>query len=295
MARAPTDDTASADGASAEGVTVASALESARRSLLSQESAALDAQLLLAQALQRSRSWLLAHADATLDSATRDAFAVLLARRVAGEPLAYITGRREFWSLTLAVNNAVLVPRPETELLVERALALLPKAAAWVADLGTGSGAIALALASERPDWQLTAIDQSSAALAVASSNAHELGLSNLQFLTSDWFSSLAGERFDLLVSNPPYIAESDPALLDLALQHEPRTALSSGPEGLDALRVIIAGATTQLLPGGWLLLEHGATQAAAVATMLVAQGFTHVRCHADLAGLPRVTEAQRT
>jgi len=294
MARAPTDDTTNAEGAAAASVTVASTLESARR-CLPQHSAALDAQLLLAHALQRSRSWLLAHAEATLDSAARAAFAALLARRVAGEPLAYITGRREFWSLMLAVNSAVLVPRPETELLVERALALLPQAGARVADLGTGSGAIALALASERPDWQLTAIDQSSAALAVAAANARELGLRNLQWLVSDWFSSLAGERFDLLVSNPPYIAESDPALLDLALQHEPRSALSSGPEGLDALRAIIAGATAQLLPGGWLLLEHGATQAAAVATMLVAQGFTHVRCHADLAGLPRVTEAQRT
>jgi len=295
MTRAPTDDTTSADGAAAASVTVASALESARRSLLPPDSAALDAQLLLAHALQRSRSWLLAHADATLDSAARAAFAALLARRVAGEPLAYITGRREFWSLLLAVNSAVLVPRPETELLVERALALLPKAGARVADLGTGSGAIALALASERADWQLTAIDHSSAALAVAAANARELGLRNLRLLASNWFSSLAGERFDLLVSNPPYIAESDPALLDLALQHEPRMALSSGPEGLDALWAIIAGATAHLLPAGWLLLEHGATQAAAVATMLVAQGFTHVRCHADLAGLPRVTEAQRT
>jgi release factor glutamine methyltransferase len=295
MARAPTDDTTSAGGASAASLSVASALESARRSLPPQDSAALDAQLLLAHALQRPRSWLLAHADATLDSAARAAFAALLARRVAGEPLAYITGRREFWSLVLAVNSAVLVPRPETELLVERALALLHKARARVADLGTGSGAIALALASERPDWQLTAIDQSSAALAVAAANARELGLRNLRWLASDWFAALAGERFDLLVSNPPYIAESDPALLDLALQHEPRAALSSGPEGLDALRAIIAGAAAQLLPEGWVLLEHGATQAAAVATMLVAQGFTHVRCHADLAGLPRVTEAQRT
>ncbi len=273
---------------------VGGALESAVRTLQPRVGAALDAQLLLAHALERSRSWLLAHTEEPLGTAVSTVFAALLARRVAGEPLAYITGMREFWSLSLRVSPAVLVPRPETELLVERALALLPAAAARVADLGTGSGAIALALATERSQWQITATDQSLAALAVAAANAQALGLRNLRFLAGDWFAALAGERYALLVSNPPYVAESDPALRDLALQHEPRAALSSGPEGLDALRIIITGASAHLLPQGWLLLEHGATQAAAVATMLVAQGFTHVRCHADLARLPRVTEAQR-
>jgi release factor glutamine methyltransferase len=256
--------------------------------------ASLDAQLLLAHVLARSRSWLLAHADQQLDAAACTAFAALLARRAAGEPLAYITGRREFWSLSLHVNPAVLVPRPETELLVERALALLPPAAARVADLGTGSGAIALALASERPLWRVTATDQSPAALALAVDNAHALGVKNVDFVAGDWLAALPGAGYALIASNPPYIAEADPALLDLALQHEPRAALCSGPEGLDALRAIVTGAAAHLLPRGWLLLEHGAGQAAAVATMLVAQGFTHVRCHADLAGLPRVTEAQR-
>ena len=284
MAGAPIDST----------ITVGGALASAVRTLQPQAGATLDAQLLLAHALERSRSWLLAHADEALDVAARTSYAALLARRVAGEPLAYITGEREFWSLPIRVSPAVLVPRPETELLVERALALLPRAAARIADLGTGSGAIALALASERPQWQLTATDQSPAALAVANENARALGLGNLRFATGDWYAAVSGERYGLLVSNPPYIAESDPALRDLALQHEPRAALSSGPEGLDALRAIVAGASAHLLPRGWILLEHGATQAAAVATMLVAQGFTHVRCHADLAGLPRVTEAQR-
>lgn len=291
MACTPNDSSATAGS----GANVACALESARRSLTPREGAALDAQLLLAHALERSRAWLLAHADAPLDAAAQARFAALLARRVAGEPLAYITGQKEFWSLVLHVSPAVLVPRPETELLVERALALLPAAAARVADLGTGSGAIALALASERPGWQVTATDQSEAALAVASGNARALGLPDIRFLAGDWYAPLAGERFDLLASNPPYIAESDPALRDLALQHEPRAALGSGVGGLDALEQIIAGAARHLVPRGWLLLEHGAGQAAAVARMLVAQGFTHVRCHADLAGLPRVTEAQRT
>jgi release factor glutamine methyltransferase len=274
--------------------TVGSALAAAARTLSPARSAPLDAQLLLAHALRRSRSWLLAHADEPIGPAAQREFAALLARRAGGEPLAYIVGHREFWSLSLRVSAAVLVPRPETELLVEQALALLAPAAANVADLGTGSGAIALALASERPQWRLTATDRSAAALAVAADNARVLGLPNVRFLAGDWLGPLGGEHYALIVSNPPYIAEGDPALHDLALQHEPREALCSGPEGLDALRAIIAGATQHLLPQGWLLLEHGAGQAAAVSGMLVAQGFTHVRCHADLAGLPRVTAAQR-
>jgi release factor glutamine methyltransferase len=256
--------------------------------------AALDAQLLLARALQRPRSWLLAHGDEPLAASDQLEFQALLARRIAGEPLAYIVGEREFWSLPLHVSPAVLVPRPETELVVERALALATSPTANVADLGTGSGAIALALASERLQWQLTATDHSTAALAIAEQNSRALGLHNVRFVAGDWLAPLQGERYALIASNPPYIAEGDAAMRDLALQHEPRTALCSGPEGLDALRTIIAGAADHLLPKGWLVLEHGADQAGAVARMLVAQGFTHVRSHADLAGLPRVTEAQR-
>jgi release factor glutamine methyltransferase len=273
--------------------TVGSALAAATRALAAHGSATLDAQLLLAHTMARSRSWLLAHADAELEATVQQRFAAFTARRAAGEPLAYIVGEREFWSLPLRVSPAVLVPRPETELLVERALALLGSAAAAIADLGTGSGAIALALASERPGWQLTATDISPAALAVAARNAQALGLRNVRFAAGDWLQALDEARYALIVSNPPYIAEDDPALDDLALQHEPRAALCAGPEGLDALRTIIAGAGARLLPQGWLLLEHGAGQAPAVARMLVAQGFTHVRCHADLAGLARVTEAQ--
>ncbi|MGH8252567.1 MAG: peptide chain release factor N(5)-glutamine methyltransferase [Steroidobacteraceae bacterium] len=258
------------------------------------ESAALDAQLLLAHALSLPRSVVLAHDADLLRPDQAVAFQQLLSRRANGEPLAYIVGRKEFWTLQLQVTPAVLVPRPETELLVERALALLQAAEASVADLGTGSGAIALALASERPRWQVTATDQSSAALAVAAGNARALGLANVRCVGGDWFEPLAGERFDLIASNPPYIAAGDRALADPALRHEPARALSSGATGLEALAALIAGAAAHLLADGWLLLEHGASQQREVADLLVAQGFRHVRCHADLAGLPRVTEAQR-
>jgi release factor glutamine methyltransferase len=217
-----------------------------------------------------------------------------VARRVAGEPIAYLTGQREFWSLPLHVNSAVLIPRPETELLVERALALLPgtQAAAGdvrVADLGTGSGAIALALASERPRWALTATDRSEAALTVARGNAAHLHLGHVEFLAGDWFAPLAGRRFEAIVSNPPYVALGDGALA--ALRYEPAGALSPGPTGLEALRYLIAGAPAHLERNGWLLLEHGVDQAAAVAAALVAAGYGRVRCHRDLAGRDRVTE----
>jgi release factor glutamine methyltransferase len=280
------------DGPIPAANTIAGALADARV-LLPASSASLDTQLLLAHVLNRPRSWLLAHAEALLDAKAQTSFAQLAARRAAGEPMAYILGYREFWSLPLHVSVDVLVPRPETELLVERALALLPADAADIADLGTGSGAIALALASERPAWRLTATDRSAPALTVAADNATRLGLGRVQFACGDWFSPLGGSRYAMIVSNPPYIADDDPALQDLALQHEPRIALSSGAEGLDALRTIIVGAADHLLPHGWLVLEHGAEQANAVASLLVSQGFTHVRCHADLAGFPRVTEAQ--
>ena len=188
----------------------------------------------------------------------------------------------------------MLVPRPETELVVERCLALLGTQPAEVADLGTGSGAIALALAWERSSWRVTATDRSTAALDVATVNAHALGIINVQFLASDWFGALAGQRFDLIASNPPYIAAADPALLDPALRHEPLAALASGATGLEDLGALIAGAPAHLLGGGWLVLEHDAGQAPVLADLLVAQGFRHVRCHADLAGCARVTEAQR-
>lgn len=252
--------------------------------------ARLDAELLLAWVLSRTRSFLWAHPEYLVPASSAERYRALIARRAAGEPLAYLCGEREFWSLPLRVSPAVLIPRPETELLVELSLALVPQtSAARVVDLGTGSGAIALSLARERPHWQISATDRSSAALAVARDNAQRLGLT-VQFIESDWFRALPQRRFELIVSNPPYVRADDPALD--ALRHEPQDALTPGPDGLEALRVIIADAPSHLAPEGVLLLEHGADQGAAVGQLLVAAGFTRVRCHSDLAGRDRVSEA---
>jgi len=273
---------------------VSELLRQATARLSASGSARLDAELLLGAVLQRPRAWLLAHDQAEVPQDQAARFRALTDRRARGEPLAYITGSREFWSLTLQVDAAVLVPRPETELLVERALALLADVDAAVADLGTGSGAIALACASERPRWRIVATDRSTAALAVARRNAVALSADNIEFLAGDWFVPLAGRRFRMILANPPYIASGDPALRDPALRHEPRSALVSGATGLEALAAIARDAPRHLLPDGVLLLEHGADQAAAVAEMLVSQGFAHVRCHSDLAGRSRITEAHR-
>ena len=220
-------------------------------------------------------------------------FLALVARRAAGEPAAYILGRKGFWTLELSVSPAVLVPRPETELLVERALTLDLRAEAGVADLGTGSGAIALALASARPRWRIVATDISAAALTVARANAAALGLARVELIEGDWLACLSARRFQLILSNPPYVAASDPALHQPELMREPRLALVAADAGLAALLVIIRTAPGHLEPGGWLLLEHGATQAAAVAGALVARGFAQVRSHRDLAGCERMTEGQ--
>lgn len=257
--------------------------------------ASLEAQLLLAHVLAVSRAQLHAHPEATANAAQAALYRQLLERRAAGEPLAYLTGRREFWSLDLAVTPAVLIPRPETELLVERALALGPPGAACAADLGTGSGAIALALARERPRWRIVATDVSAPALAVARANAAALGATAIEFLAGSWFAPLAGARFDLIVSNPPYVAADDPALASAALAFEPALALTpAGGDALAALRLLTHGAAAHLLPGGWLLLEHGASQGPEVRAELVAAGFAHVRSHRDLAGHERMTEGRR-
>jgi release factor glutamine methyltransferase len=258
--------------------------------------APLAAGVLLAHVLNRPRAALITQGELPIEPAAAAGYRALLARRVAGEPIAYLTGQREFWSLLLMVSPAVLIPRPETELLVERALALLPatQAAAGdvrVADLGTGSGAIALALASERSGWVVTATDQSEAALTVARANAARLKLGHIEFLAGDWFAPLGGRRFEAVISNPPYIARDDAALA--ALRHEPAAALIPGPGGLEALRHLISQASAHLEPGGWLLLEHGADQADAVAAALVAAGYARVRCQRDLAGRDRVTEGR--
>jgi release factor glutamine methyltransferase len=241
-----------------------------------------------------SRAWLRAHAEVPVDSIQQARYCAMIERRAAGEPIAYIVGTKEFWSLTLAVGPAVLIPRPETELLVERALALLPAPRARVLDLGTGSGAIALALARERPGWELTATDVSPAALKVARANAAACQLGRVTFLEGTWYEPVVADTFELIVSNPPYIAARDPALDAPALRCEPLIALTPGPDAMASLREIIRSAPSHLKPGGWLLLEHGAGQAPDVQRELVARGLGHVRSHPDLAGHLRVTEARQ-
>lgn len=254
----------------------------------------LDAQLLLAHVLAVPRARLKSHPEDMPDPSRTQHYRRLLARRAAGEPLAYLTGSRDFWSLRLRVTPAVLIPRPETELLVERALALRTAAEGRVADLGTGCGAVALALASERPRWHVVATDVCADALAIARANAQALRLSRVELRQGDWYQPLLGERFDLLVSNPPYVAQDDPALATASLRHEPPRALTPGADALSCLRTLVRGAPRQLAPEGWLLLEHGATQSADVRRELVDAGFRHVRSHRDLAGHERMTEGQR-
>lgn len=259
-----------------------------------------DAELLLAHVLGRSRSWLYAHGDDVLDEDAAGRFAALLARRRAGEPVAYLVGQRGFWRFDLRVTPATLIPRPETELLVELALQRLPTTAAPgqgaldIADLGTGSGAIALALAQERPLARVVATDASAAALDVAAGNARALGLKNLVFRHGDWLAPLAGERFNLIASNPPYIADADDHLGQGDLRFEPRTALASGHDGLDAIRTIARDAPAHLVAGGWLLLEHGWEQGAAVCALLRDVGLVDVGTARDLEQRDRVSFGRR-
>ena len=254
---------------------------------------ALDAEILVAHVLGTGRAALAADPARLLAPEETLALESLARRRLAGEPVAYLTGRREFWSLELEVTRDVLVPRPETELVVERALAAIAgRERPAVLDLGTGSGAIALAIARERPDARVTATDASAAALAVAARNAARLGDPALQLLEGSWFDPVTGSRFDVVASNPPYVAAGDPALA--ALGHEPPGALAAGPDGLDALAAIAAGAPAHLTPGGTLVLEHGAQQGAAVRALLAAAGLDGVETRRDLAGLERVTEGIR-
>ena len=250
-----------------------------------------DAQWLLCHALRRDAAWLVAHGRDAAEPRVQAAFAALVERRAAGVPVAYLTGRRGFWSFDLDVDQAVLIPRPETELLVQLALEHLAAGAALrVADLGTGSGAIALAIASERPQARLHAVDASAGALVVAARNASRLGIDNVAFHHGDWFAPLAGLRFDLVASNPPYIAAGDPHLDEGDLRYEPAMALSSGADGLDAIRRIVHDAPAHLVPGGWLLLEHGWDQGEAVRGLLRCAGFADVDTQRDLEGRDRVS-----
>jgi release factor glutamine methyltransferase len=252
---------------------------------------AADAAVLLAHAVGHPRSWLYAHGGDDVDAATADAFAALLARRASGEPVAYLTGRRGFWRFDLAVTPDTLIPRPETELLVELALARLPPGRALrIADLGTGSGAIALALAHERPRARVVATDASAAALEVARGNADALRIGNVAFRHGDWLAPLAGERFDLIAGNPPYIAAGDPHLGEGDLRFEPGVALASGSDGLDAIRTIVRDVPAHLVLGGWLLLEHGWEQGAAVRALLQRAGFVDISTERDLEARDRVT-----
>ena len=275
-------------GLTATGVTTV------RRALAQSGLVPIDGQALLAHVLGKNRAWLAAHGDDALAADAAATFAALAHRRRAGEPVAYLTGLREFWGLELAVSPAVLIPRPETESVVELALSRLPPdAGARVLDLGTGSGAIALALAHERPRADVLATDVSAAALAVARGNAARLGLRNVEFVHSDWYSHVPapwrGGAFDLIASNPPYVAAGDAHLAQGDLRHEPASALSPGGDGLDALRIIVAGARQRLVPGGTLVVEHGYDQSEVVRALFAGAGFSEVTSARDLAGVPRV------
>ena len=269
--------------------TLAQALHQARTLGLER----IDAQLLLLHALARpdaGRAWLLAHDTDALEANVHDQFIAMCQRRAAGEPVAYLTGHKEFYGLALQVDARVLDPRPDTETLVDWALEVLaPLPSPRVVDLGTGSGAIALALQHQRPTVEVLAVDASADALAVAQANALRLGLA-VQFLHTSWLTGVDG-LFDAIVSNPPYIASADPHLA--ALTHEPLQALASGTDGLEDIRTIVAQAPGHLKPGGWLLLEHGYDQAEAVQALLLAQGFARVRSRNDLAGIARCTGGQ--
>ncbi|MES2584431.1 MAG: peptide chain release factor N(5)-glutamine methyltransferase [Pseudomonadota bacterium] len=254
----------------------------------------LDAQLLVLHALGRGeqeRAWLLAHDTDALPEAAHTTLQATVLRRAAGEPLAYITGHKEFFGLDLQVDARVLVPRPDTETLVEWALEMLPTSGARVVDLGTGSGAIALALKHTRPGLLVHAVDFSTDALAVAQANAQRLHL-DVQFAQGNWLGGVPpGQRFDAVISNPPYIASADHHLA--ALHHEPLQALASGTDGLDDIRSIIGQAGAHLVPGGWLLLEHGYDQAPAVRALLADAGLHHAQSRPDLAGIERCSGAQ--
>ncbi|PBS13505.1 protein-(glutamine-N5) methyltransferase, release factor-specific [Lysobacteraceae bacterium NML93-0792] len=251
---------------------------------------ATDARWLLAHAVERPQGWLYAHARDPAPAGVAERFDTLVARRAAGEPVAYITGVQGFWGCEFAVTPATLIPRPETERLVELALAHLPARGGRLADLGTGSGAIALAVARERPDVAVLATDASEVALAVARANAQALGLSRVRFAQGDWYAPLSDERVDVIASNPPYIEAADPHLAQGDLRFEPPTALASGADGLDAIRVLAQGARAHLVPGGWLLVEHGWNQGAAVRALFAGAGLREVATERDLEARDRVT-----
>ncbi|MEE3935562.1 peptide chain release factor N(5)-glutamine methyltransferase [Pseudomonas viridiflava] len=268
---------------------IASLLRSAE--LPDSPTARLDAELLLAAALGKPRSFLHTWPERIVSTEAALAFAGYLQRRRTGEPVAYILGQQGFWKLDLEVAPHTLIPRPETEMLVEAALELVPAfAPAQVLDLGTGTGAIGLALANDRQQWKITAVDRVLEAVELAERNRQRLQLDNAEVLNSHWFSALEGRQFDLIISNPPYIAETDPHLSMGDVRFEPGSALTSGPDGLDDLRTIISEAPAHLTPGGWLLLEHGYDQGPAVRELLIRHGFERIQTRRDLGEHERIT-----
>jgi release factor glutamine methyltransferase len=269
--------------------TVTHALTQARLQLSSDE-AKLEAQVLLQQVLNVSHAWLISHANDVLEAHQLEAFHVLVQRRLNGEPIAYILGQREFYGLNLTVTSDTLIPRPDTETLVEAALAKLTNNQATVLDLGTGTGAIALAVAKHRPMTHVTAVDFSATALKVAAQNAKQLNITNITFVESHWFDALAPTPFDIVISNPPYIEHNDAHLSQGDLRFEPLTALASGADGLDDIRQIINDCLVYLKPQGWLMLEHGYNQAEAVADLMAGVGLSNIETIQDLGGNDRVT-----
>ena len=271
-------------------ITIKQALRMASHAIAGSDTVQLDAELLLAAVLGKSRTYLYTWPEQVLSPSERSYFESVLERRVMGEPVAYILGTRDFWTLTLRVNRHVLIPRPETELLVEMALALVTTPEACIADLGTGSGAIALAIASERPVWKILATDMSGDALTVASDNASQLNIVNVEFRQGSWCDALPPQLFDLIVSNPPYIDAADAHLTQGDLRFEPRSALVAADDGLADIRTLCSQAPQCLKPGGWLLLEHGWMQGSAVAAILQSNGLETVQTIKDLNGNDRVT-----
>ena len=275
--------------------TLAQALKQATSQLHMHDQAGLDAEVLLAHVLNKPRVYLHTWPEAELSEDQELQFLDIIRQRAAGRPVAYLTGLREFWSLNFAITPDSLIPRPETELLVERTLALLPENETLrVADLGTGSGAIAIALAHERKHWRLYAIDRSFQCVKLAQRNTRRLDVDNLCFINADWSKALADQSFDAIVANPPYIADEDPHLRQGDVCFEPASALTSGPQGLDDLRSLIKDAPRVLKPGGWIVLEHGMDQAAEVHKLLKYIAFKDIATTRDLAGLERVSCAQK-
>jgi len=275
--------------------TLAQALKLAISQLNMHHQARLDAEVLLAHVLDKPRVYLHTWPEAELSQDQKLQFLSMIRQRAAGQPVAYLTGQREFWSLNFAVTSDSLIPRPETELLVERTLALLPENETLrIADLGTGSGAIAIALAHERRHWRLYAIDRSLQCVKLAQSNSRRLDVDNLCFINADWSKALANQCFDAIVANPPYIADRDPHLRQGDVRFEPASALTSGPQGLDDLRRLTKDAPRVLKPGGWIVLEHGMDQANNIRKLLNNIAFKNIATARDPAGLERVSCAQK-